>query len=238
MRRSDSATRERSAEPARAPVAGAHGACEIAAPIGPRFTESHPAQTNGVGLRDWHLRWGATSEEVARTLPGDDLLPDPDVVSTRAIEIAAPRAAVWPWLVQMGPGRGGAYTYDWIENLFGLGMRSADRIHPEWQRLELGDTPSVKPGSEPGPNAMRVRVLEPEQALVTASDDGRWVWAFVLLPVEAGTRLVSRNRIRAGSSLGARLGLAVMTPGSWVMERKMLTGIKERAERLAREDAR
>lgn len=189
-------------------------------------------------LQDWHLHWGATPDEVARALPGDDLLPDPDVVSTRAIQIAAPPAAVWPWLVQMGPGRGGAYTYDWIENLFGLGMRSADRIHPEWQHLELGDTPSAKPGAEPGPNAMRVRVLEPEKALVTASDDGRWVWAFVLFSVEAGTRLVSRNRIRAGSSLGARLALAVMTPGSWVMERKMLSGIKERAERLAREGSR
>jgi hypothetical protein len=82
---------------------------------------------------------------------------------------------------------------------------------------------------------MRVRILEPEQALVTASDDSRWVWAFVLAPDGEGTRLISRNRIRAGTSLPARLGMAVMTPGSWVMERKMLNGIKERAERLRRE---
>jgi len=100
-------------------------------------------------IRDWHLHWGATPDEVERTLPGDELMDYPDVVSTRVIAIDAPPSAVWPWLVQMGPGRGGAYTYDWIENLFGLGMQSADRVHPEWQHLEVGDTPSVKPGIEP-----------------------------------------------------------------------------------------
>jgi hypothetical protein len=143
---------------------------------------------------------------------------------------------VWPWIAQMGPSpRGGAYTYDWIENLFKLGMRSASEIHPEWQHLEVGDTPSVAPGKEPGSNAMRVRVLEPESALVTASDDGSWVWAFVLVPDDGATRLVSRNRLKSGESLGSRLALALMTPGSWVMERKMLNGIKERAERLTRD---
>ena len=186
-------------------------------------------------IRDWHLHWGATPDEVERTLPGDELMDYPDVVSTRVIAIDAPPSAVWPWLVQMGPGRGGAYTYDWIENLFGLGMQSADRVHPEWQHLEVGDTPSVKPGMEPGLNAMRVRILEPDEALVSSSDDGKWVWAFVLSPEGDGTRLISRNRITSGDSFGGRLGLVVMTPGSWVMERKMLNGIKERAERRVRE---
>jgi hypothetical protein len=137
----------------------------------------------------------------------------------------------------MGPGRGGAYTYDWVENLFGLGMRSADTIHPEWQQLELDDVPSVRPGARPGPNAMRVRVLDPERALVTASDDGRWAWGFYLFPREGGTRLVSRNTIKTGASLGAKIGMAFMSPGSWVMERKMLHAIKDRAERLEREQA-
>jgi len=186
-------------------------------------------------FRDWHLHWGATPDEVERRLPGDELMEYPDVVSTRVIAIDAPPSAVWPWLVQMGPGRGGAYTFDWIENLLGLGMHSADRVHPEWQHVEVGDTPSVKPGKEAGPDAMRIRVLEPEAALVSSSDDGKWVWAFVLSRDRDGTRLISRNRIKSGDSLGARLGLALMTPGSWVMERKMLTGIKGRAERLARE---
>jgi hypothetical protein len=189
-------------------------------------------------FRDWHLHWGATAGEATQHLPGDELVEDPDIVATRAIAIDAPPSAVWPWLVQMGPGRGGAYTYDWIENLLGLGMRSADWIHPEWQHLEIGDAPSVKPGTEPGPNAMRVRIIEPERALVTSDDERRWVWAFVLIPDGEGTRLISRNRIKAGTSLRARAGLALMTPGSWVMERKMLMGIKERAERAAPESRR
>jgi hypothetical protein len=175
------------------------------------------------------LTWGATDEEAARTLPGDELLEDAAVVSTRAITIEAPPAAVWPWLVQMGSGRGGAYTYDWIENLFGLEMRSADTIHPEWQKVAVGD---VIPGKA-SLQAMRVDVLDPDRALVTRSDDGRWVWAFVLEDLGGRTRLLSRNRIAMpDASLGDRIGMAVMEPGSLVMERKMLRGIKERAERL------
>ena len=132
------------------------------------------------------LTWGATDEEVARKLPGDELLPHTAVVSTRAITIDAPPSAVWPWLVQMGAGRGGAYTYDWIENLFGL------EIH------------------------------------------GTWVWAFVLDDLGGATRLLSRNRIAmVDPSLGDRIGMAVMEPGSLVMERKMLHGVERRAERLA-----
>lgn len=181
-------------------------------------------------LRDPVLHWGATSNEVDRTLPGDDLLEAADVVSTRAVTIDAPRSAVWPWLVQMGSGRAGAYTYDWIENLFGLEMRSADVIHPEWQDLQVGD---VIPGKASLPD-MKVEVLDRERALVTRSDDGDWVWAFVLDDAAGGTRLLSRNRIALREpSLGDRLGMAVMEPGSLVMERRMLLGIKQRAERLA-----
>jgi hypothetical protein len=175
------------------------------------------------------LTWGATDEEAMRTLPGDDLLENPDVVSTRAITIDAPPAAVWPWLVQMGSGRAGAYTYDWIENVLGLEMRSADTIHPEWQALAVGD---VIPGKA-SLQGMRVEVLDPERALVTRAEDGRWVWAFVLDDLGERTRLLSRNRITmSDSSLGDRIGMAVMEPGSLVMERKMLRGVKERAERL------
>jgi hypothetical protein len=178
------------------------------------------------------LAWGATDEEAARTLPGDELLEDAAVVSTRAITIDAPPSAVWPWLVQMGSGRGGAYTYDWIENLFGLEMRSADAIHPEWQNLAVGD---VIPGKASLPG-MRVEVLDPERALASRSEDGTWVWAFVLDNLDGRTRLLSRNRIAMPEpSLGDRIGMAVMEPGSLVMERKMLRGIKERAERLVAE---
>lgn len=168
-------------------------------------------------------------------LPGDDLLTDPDVVSTRAVSVDAPVDLVWPWLVQMGPGRGGAYTYDWIENLFGLGMHSASEIVPHFQDLEVGDAYHL--GAH-GP-VMRVALLAPDQALVTRSDDGNWVWAFILRPDGAGTRLISRNRIATpgASRLTRAVGAYVMEPGSLIMERKMLLGIKQRAERLAHEES-
>jgi hypothetical protein len=177
------------------------------------------------------LTWGATADEVSGQMPGDDLMPSPDLISTRAITVEAPPSAIWPWLVQMGSGRGGAYTYDWIENLFGLGMHSADEILPQFQDLKVGDVLPL--GSEDAPR-MRVEVVDPERALVVRSSDGNWVWAFGLYPEGKHTRLVSRNRIKlpAGSAL-ARVGwVFVMEPGSLVMERKMLLGIKHRAERL------
>jgi hypothetical protein len=177
------------------------------------------------------LTWGATPEEAARELPGDDLLADPDIISTRAVTIDAPPAAVWPWLVQMGSGRGGAYTYDWIENLFGLGIHSADEILPQFQDLKLGDELPLGPGRP----TMRVEVFEPERALSFRFEDHNWVWTFALVPADGRTRLLSRNRIATphASALTRLVGLLVMEPGSLVMERKMLLGIKERAQRLA-----
>ena len=182
--------------------------------------------------RQWCLSWGATDEEVARTLPGDDLLAVPDIVSTRAVWIDAPAGEIWPWLVQMGPGRGGAYTYDWIENLFGLGMHSADRILPQFQDLKVGDAQRL---GKRGP-VLRVSVLEPERALVMRSDDGNWIWAFILVREGTGTRLISRNRIAVpGAPPAVRaLNTYLMEPGSLIMERRMLLGIKQRAERLVR----
>jgi hypothetical protein len=182
-------------------------------------------------LRRPVLNWGATAEEASRPLPGDVLLADPDILATRAVTVNAPAAAIWPWLVQMGPGRGGAYTYDWIENLFGLDMHSADEILPQFQHLEVGDVLR----SPNGDMGMRVEILEPERVLSSRSEDGTWVWTFVLDEKGGATRLLSRNRIRVGGSLGGRLAMLAMEPGSLVMERKMLRGIKERAERLVAE---
>ncbi len=181
--------------------------------------------------RSWCLSWGATESEAARDLPGDGLLTDAGIVSTRAVHVGAPPSTIWPWLVQMGPGRGGAYTYDWIENLMGLGMHSADRILPEYQKLAVGDAQRL---GERGP-VLRVAKLEPERSLVFRSDDGNWVWAFSLAPDNTGTRLISRNRIATGdaSRLARVLNTYAMEPGSLIMERKMLLGIKNRAERLA-----
>jgi hypothetical protein len=185
-------------------------------------------------VREWVLTWGATADEVERRLPGDELLDRADIVATRAIGIDALPSAIWPWLVQMGPGRAGAYTYDWIENVFGLNMHSADRIVPEWQQLEVGDVLRSKKG-QPG---MRVEFLEPERVLSNRSEAGDWVWTFALEQKNGATRLISRNRIAMkGAAAGQRLGMLVMEPGSLVMERKMLVGIKQRAEQLAAEQS-
>jgi hypothetical protein len=184
-------------------------------------------------LRRWCLTWGATAEDVSRKLPGDELLPDATLVSNRAVTIDAPPSAIWPWLVQMGSGRGGVYTYDWIENLFGLNMHSARQILPQFQDLKIGDELPLGPGRP----AMRVEVCDPGQTLAVRFADGNWVWIFALVAEVGRTRLISRNRIAMpGAALPVRLfNLLVMEPGSLVMERKMLLGIKQRAEGLARD---
>ncbi|WP_248294975.1 SRPBCC family protein [Actinoplanes sp. TBRC 11911] len=181
-------------------------------------------------VRRWYLTYGASDEEVGRTLPGDELLPQPALTSTRAVTIDAKSSAVWPWLLQMGSGRGGAYTYDWIENLFGLDMHSADEILPQFQHLCVGD---VLPMGRNGP-AMQVEICEPERILAFRSTDGNWVWSFNLTPMGLGSRLISRNRIATPDATwsGRVFNRAVMEPGSLIMERRMLLGIKERAEAL------
>jgi hypothetical protein len=173
------------------------------------------------------LNWGATTAEREARLPGDELLERADGVATRAITIDAPASAVWPWIAQMGPSpRGGAYTYDWIENLLGLDMHSADKVLPDYQHPQIGDTLGY------GKNRMRVERVEPERVLAIRSEDGYWVWSFVLAEHDGKTRLISRNRFRL-PSVAAKVGMVPMEPASLVMERKMLLGIKLRAERLA-----
>ena len=182
-------------------------------------------------LRRPILTWGATEAEATARLPGDELLEAADGVATRAITINAPASAVWPWLAQMGPSpRGGAYTYDWIENLLGLNMHSADRVLPDYQHPQVGDTLGY------GKNRMRFELVEPQRVLALRSEDGNWVWSFVLTEDNGTTRLISRNRFRL-PSLTAKIGLVPMEPGSLVMERKMLHGIRRRAERLAAEES-
>jgi hypothetical protein len=180
-------------------------------------------------LRKSILNWGATDEEASARLPGDELLEHADGVSTRAIDIDAPPAAVWSWLAQMVPSpRGGAYTYDWIENLLGLNIHSTDGVLAEYQHPEVGETFSL------GSNLMRMDRVESERVLAWRSEDGNWVWTFVLEPRDGATRLISRNRFRL-PKLVARIGMLPMEPGSLVMERKMLRGIKQRAEHRSSE---
>ena len=178
-------------------------------------------------LRRRVLTWGATRAEVTAHLPGDELLEEADGVSTRAIEIRAPASAVWPWLAQMGPApRGGAYTYDWIENLLGLHMHSTDRVLSEYQHPRVGDTIGY------GANVMRLERVDPRQVLAWRAQNGNWVWTFVLDEHEGVTRLISRNRFRLPRIID-RVGMVPMEAASLVMERKMLRGIKQRAEGLA-----
>jgi hypothetical protein len=175
------------------------------------------------------LNWGATAAEADARLPGDELLERADGVSTRAITIDVPAFAIWPWIAQMGPSpRGGAYTYDWIENLLGLNMHSADRVMPEFQHPEVGD------GFGFGANRMSYAIVEPERVLAIRSTDGNWVWTFILEEQGGVTRLISRNRFRL-PTLKDKLGMIPMEPGSLVMEHKMLQGIKQRAEKLTGE---
>jgi hypothetical protein len=177
-------------------------------------------------LRRPILNWGATDAEATARLPGDELLEEADGVATRAITIDAPASAVWPWIAQMGPSpRGGAYTHDWVENLLGLDMHSVDEVLPDYQHPQVGDTLGY------GKNRMRLERVEPQRVLATRSEDGNWVWSFVLNERDGKTRLISRNRFRL-PSLTAKIGMIPMEPASLVMEQKMLKGIKERAEHL------
>lgn len=181
------------------------------------------------------LDWGATKEEAARSMPGDEILDDARLQTTRAITIDAPPDCVWPWLVQMGPRpRAGAYTYDWIERLLGIDIENTDRILPEYQHLEPGETLGL---NEKG-QGITVRAVQPERFLVLQWTPARSTWAFGLYREDGGrTRLVSRNRLPGSGPLFWLGMVGFMEPGSLVMERKMLLGIKERAERLASERA-
>lgn len=174
------------------------------------------------------LDWGATRDEACAELPGDGLVPGADIVATRAISIDVPPSLVWPWLVQIGTGRAGAYSYDWLDRLAGLDMVSSRQILAEFQDLEVGD---VIPVDSDG-DGLRVREMELARLLSTLNDDGTWAWTWVLDEAGTGTRLVSRTRMSTltQSAIGRWATYWLLIPASWVMERKMLLGIKERAE--------
>lgn len=186
-----------------------------------------------VASRRRYLRLGATTAEAEMPLMGDALIPRADLMATRAITIDVPPDRVWPWIVQMGQGRGGLYSYDRLENLIGCDIHSADRIHEEWQDLDVDD---------------RVR-LHPDVALIVAEiDHGHglvlrgavpvgdtpapfdFTWAFVLRDGGDGTtRLVTRERY-AYLARWAALVVEPVEAVSALMSQRMLRGIKERAE--------
>ena len=228
------------------------------------------AAAYGYAVRPWWRSWGVDSAASEASFPGDDLVADATAVDTRTIEIAAPPAAVWPWLVQMGYGRAGWYSYDAMD----MRGKSADAIHPEWQSLSEGDLVPVAPDS-----GFVVRLIEPGRALVLYGDDALFreqaeksrvareageaveetpanlkavgtmmpsmpgfaaSWAFVLEPFDGGihTRLVERLRFHAsGEQKGMDAFLSAFGFGVFVMLRKQMLGLRDRAERALEAEA-
>jgi hypothetical protein len=171
--------------------------------------------------------------DAAAALPGDDVIPAPDLVTTRAITIHAELPEIWPWIAQIGQGRGGLYSYDRLENLLGCDIHSADRIHPEWQEVEVGDEVRLAPDM-----ALIVAVVAPPRALVLRGGEVPmgalgspfdFSWAFTLHPVPGGGRLIVRERY-AYRAWWAALLVRPTSLVSAVMSRRMLHGIRERAE--------
>jgi hypothetical protein len=214
-------------------------------------------------VRPWWRSWGVDERDTIRALPGDELVPDAPVMDTRSIEIAAPPSDVWPWLLQMGYGRAGWYSYDSID-MVGVSSR---RIVPEWQSLAVGDVVPTHPGG-----GFVVRSMQPERALVLYSDTGIVMsqaaaardaatespttnvqaagaflgatqptefaasWAFVLEPIAGGhTRLVERFRVKFGETdkPWTAATLPVVGFGVFLMTRQQMLGIRERVEGLA-----
>ena len=180
-------------------------------------------------IRPWHLHWGATKEEVSRAMPGDL----ENIGWTRAITIDATPEQIWPWLVQWGQGRGGWYSYDWLENLFRFDIHTADRILPEYQDLKIGDPICMSSSFCPS----HVTVLEPNQWLSwqALDDNGDPVWTFTfgLVSVDnSHTRLTVRESFNNAFMPPAAV-VALEIPDV-VMELKALNTVKERAEGVAR----
>jgi len=176
-------------------------------------------------------RWGATAAEVQHSLPGDDLVPHPKGGYTHAITIRASAADVWLWLVQMGQGRGGFYSYEFLQNLVGCQIHNADRIIPGFQHLEVGDSVRLHPKAPP----LQVATIEPGRVIVLYAGEytrNGSTWVFFLDELDEGTmRLIARFRFDCKPSLGNMLGYSfVLEPISCLMQRKMLLGIKQRAE--------
>jgi len=187
--------------------------------------------------RLWFNRWGATAEECARGLPGDDLIPSPKLSYTRAITINAPATAIWPWLIQMGQGRGGLYSYDGLENLVGCQIHSADSITPEYQHLKEGDHILFGPAEKHFPGQV-VQEIQPELAIVMVGLDPvtrqatpSATWVFYLDEDSNGTtRLLVRGLNAYEPGLANHVIWHIVEPIAFVMERKMLKGIKARVE--------
>lgn len=183
-------------------------------------------------LTPWMDRWGATDHEIAATFPGDELLAQPASFVNRAITIHASPEQIYPWLVQLDSRKGGWYSYTWLEtHLLNCPMTNADRIHPEWQNLKVGDEVTMCP-KQPAPPPYIVAQIHPNQAIVLGhQENGKWVdiYQFVIVPqADGSSRLILRTRTMAVGGFWT-----IIHPGVFVMERGLLLGVKARAEALA-----
>lgn len=180
--------------------------------------------------RPWQLRWGATRDEVAASMQGDEIVPHPTFNATRAVTIGARPEAIWPWIVQIGFGRAGWYSYDLLDN---LGRHSAERLMPELQHIEVGDLVPLGPGENSG---MRVKEFVPERSILWWDEKNQlttWAWGLDVMP-DGRTRLVTRVRSRASRSHPmSAIWLLLVELADFPMMRKCLLGIKRRAEAVA-----
>jgi hypothetical protein len=197
-----------------------------------------------LALRPWYMDWGATAAELHQAYPGDQLAPDVLSVATRGITIHAPVKKVWPWIVQVGEDRAGFYSYTCLENLFLADMHNADRLNPEWQSRQVGDTVWLaRKDRYHGTARTVVALYQPGQAMVLVSPpdyeklvrtgppiDG--AWTFILEPDgEHSSRLIMRSRGGAPGLFKRAFGCFIFDPAHFIMERGMMLGIKRRAER-------
>ena len=194
-------------------------------------------------LRRRYNQWGATGAEAASSMPGDELVPEPRLGYTRAITIAATPGDVWSWLVQIGQGRGGLYSFDGLENLARCDIHSTDLIQPELQSLAEGDL--IRLGAPQGYPCFRVSSVQPSTSLVLVAADpmpphavatadspggiATWQWQLGPTPEGSGTRLMARQRLTYPDNMNVMWH--VVEPIGFVMERQMMRGIKRRSER-------
>ena len=195
-------------------------------------------------LRPWYMNWGAKESELHRPYPGDQLAPNVLSVATRAITIQSPPAQVWPWIAQVGEDRAGFYSYTWLENLFLADMHNADRINSQWQTRQVGDTVWLaRQDRYQGTARTVIAMYEPGHAMVLVSPrdyehlaqygppiDG--AWTFIVEPEgKNASRLIMRSRGQSTGFLKRAFDYLVFDPAHFIMERGMMLGIKERAER-------
>jgi hypothetical protein len=189
-------------------------------------------------VRPWMYTWGATESEVGAVLPGDELVSPDTPRTTRAVTIDAPIDAVWPWLAQIGEDRAGFYSYDWLERAVGAAIHNSKELHPEWQHLGVGD--SVWLARRYGAVARQVvAAIEPNSHLVLMSaddyarvqqgDKATGSWSFHVRRTGSWTRLVARGS-------GGAVGHAVFDIPHFVMEQKMMRGIRDRAQQRGQAD--